>query len=170
MLRKSMMLVLVIAALISVGLFAVSAQTDDPQPTPMCMGANSMFGMGMMMGGHGMMLDDDHAMLTVAAEALGMDVTTLTDALQGGQTLTEIAEAQGVELQTVLDAMLTGAEAHMAEMVAAGFITQEQADEHLNWMHENSATMPMFSGAGIGSCMQGMMSNGMHGHGMRHHR
>lgn len=186
MLRKSFVLVLALVVLVSAGVFVAAAQTGDPEPTPfvpgwMHRGDDSEFGRGMMgsrvMMGHGfggMMGNDDHAGFAVVAEALGLEPAALVEALQSGQTLADIAEAQGVELQTVYAAMIATAEAHMAQMVEAGYLTQEQADEHLVYMRDHIAEMPMFSGEGcqmmnmhaVGGMMQhgrGMMGRGMTG-------
>lgn len=169
MTRKSLILVFVLAVLIAGGAFVVMAQDDDgDDPTPFVPGGmhqqgNGHFGMGMM-GGHGMMggqgmmgmMDgDEESMMFDVAEALGLESDAFYAALRDGQTLAEIAEAQGVELETVYDAALAHAEEHTAQLVEAGTITQEQADEHLAWMRENIAEMPMFSGSGVGPCMGG---------------
>lgn len=159
MLRKSLILLVLLAALISASVFVVSAQSDDPEPTPFALGH-------MHMGG--MMGDEAMPMLSVAAEALGLEQDALIEALHSGQTLAQIAEAQGVELATVQEAILTGAENHMAEMVTAGVLTQEQADEHLAQMHDNIDAMPMFSSDGSCPMMgEGMMNSGMRGHHMQ---
>ena len=176
MTRKLMLILVAVVALLAIGVFTVIAQEGN--------GATPSFGHGMMHGGHGgmmgggmghgMMSGDSHPMLTSAAEVLGLEPDALYDALHNGQTLTEIAEAEGVELQSVYDAVLAQAEAHVAALVEAGSITQEQADEHLTWVREHITEMPMFSGAGHGPCMDseggfgdGMMGHGMHGRGMR---
>ncbi len=185
MLRKSMVLLILIVALVGAGVLTVSAQSTDPQPPPCA--AAGMLGNGMMMGrgmmGQGM-LNNGTPMLTVAAEALGLEPAALVEALQAGQTLAEIADAQGVDLDALQVAMLSGAQVHMAEMVAAGLLTQAQADAHLAQMSEHMADMPLLSGTG--SCMmaggmthmgshgmmgQGMMNGGgmMGRHGMGHH-
>lgn len=172
MTRKSLILLVAIAALIAGSAFAVMAQDDGYNPAPFGPGwmHDGNFGSGMMHG-HGMMLGDGESIMVAVAEALGLEPDAFYAALRDGQTLTEIAEAQGVELQSVYDAMLTHAEEHMAASIAAGNITQEQADEHLTWMRENMAEMPMFSGEGSGPCMGHGGSFGMgmmgRGHGMQ---
>lgn len=173
MMRKSFVLMIAVIALLSFGVLVVAAQDDQPNTPP--------FGYGMMGGmhdgmgrGHGMMWGADMPGMTAVAEALDMEPAALIEILQSGQTLAQIAEMQGVELQTVYDAMLTAAQTHMAELVAAGTLTQAEADEHFAYMQDHLAEMPMFSGAGcpmMGN-MQGMRHmNGMsgmmgYGHGM----
>jgi hypothetical protein len=172
MTRKSLILLFAVAILILGGAFVVMAQDDDT-PTPFgpgwMHGENSghgmMHGHGMMGGGfgHGMMSADSEPMMLSVAEALGLEPEAFYTALRDGQTLAEIAEAQGIELETVYDAALTHAEEHLAQLVEAETITQAQADEHLTWMRENIAEMPMFTGAGFGPCMGGQAGAG---HGM----
>lgn len=69
--------------------------------------------------------------LEAAATALGMTVEELRTELKGGATLAQVAEAQGVEVQVVIDALVDQAEAHLAEEVASGEHTQEEADAKL---------------------------------------
>ena len=171
MTRKSLILIITIVALTITGVLMITAQdaanTDTFPYGPGWM-HNSNDGTseyGMMQGefGRGMMWSDGEPMMATLAEALGLEVGDLFTALHNGQTMTEIAEAQGVELDTVYDAMLTEAADHMTLAVEAGTITQEQADEHLTWMRDNIATMPMLTGSQMG---YGMMQSGF-GHGMR---
>lgn len=69
------------------------------------------------------------------AQALGMTGEELRAALESGQTLEEIAAARGVDLEAVkaqLQAQrLAEAQARLAEAVANGEMTQEQADQIL---------------------------------------
>jgi hypothetical protein len=64
-----------------------------------------------------------------AAEAIGITEDELREAIVSGQTLAEVAEANGVDPAAVVAAMVAEAEEHLAEAVADGRITQEQADE-----------------------------------------
>ncbi len=74
------------------------------------------------------------------ADALGMTVEELQAAQESGQTLEEIAAAQGLDLDTVKESLaaerLATLETTLAEKVAAGEITQEQADEFLSRAQE----------------------------------
>lgn len=162
MTRKALILLFAVAALIAGSAFAVMAQDDDDNPVP--------FGPNMMRG-HGMMWGDGEPMMFTIAAALGLEPDAFYTALRDGQTLAEIAEAQGVELETVYDAALAHAEEHIAQLIEAGFITQEQADQHRIWMRENLAEMLMLSGSGLGPCMAGQTGFGMgmmgRGRGMR---
>lgn len=163
MVRKSLLLMIVVLALLSIGVLIVAAQEDEPTTPPF--GQGMMGGMGGMMHRGMMMGTGDMPGMTAIAEALGMEPNALVEALHSGQTLAQIAEAQGVELQAVTDAMLAAAEGHVAELVAAGTLTQEQADEHLAYLQEHLAEMPMFSREGC--AMMGGMGMMHHGHGGR---
>ena len=65
------------------------------------------------------------------AELLGMTREEIAEALRGDATLADLAADAGVTTEQLVDAMLSGVEEHLAERVAAGDITQEQADERL---------------------------------------
>ena len=64
-----------------------------------------------------------------AAEAIGIDVEALVDALRDGQTLAEIAEANGVEPQAVIDAMVAAAQERIDAAVEAGRLDEAEAAE-----------------------------------------
>ena len=67
--------------------------------------------------------------LEVAAQAIGIEVDALREALGNGQTIAEVAQANGVEVQAVVDALVADATARLDEAVANGRLTQEEADE-----------------------------------------
>ncbi len=69
--------------------------------------------------------------LSTAAEALGMTAEELRTALKEGQTIAQVAESKGVDVQTVIDALVAARKAKLDEKVAAGEITQAEADEKL---------------------------------------
>lgn len=69
--------------------------------------------------------------LEAAAEALGLTRAELHAELRDGATLAEIAAEQGVSQQTVIDAMVAELKSHLDEHVAAGKLTQEEADAKL---------------------------------------
>ncbi|MCA9881417.1 MAG: hypothetical protein KC546_00120 [Anaerolineae bacterium] len=179
--RRAMITLVTIFVLVAAGVFVVAAQDDSGSVQPYGPGwmhnwDSTDFGPGMMRGrgmgmmgdfGPGMMWAEDEPMMSAVADALGMDLTDLFAAFQNGQSLEEIAQAQSVELASVYDAMTAQAEEHMAEFVAAGTITQEEADAHLAWMQENIASVPMFAGNGFGPCMgaQSGFGPGMMGRG-----
>ena len=69
--------------------------------------------------------------LDAAATALGVTADDLRTALQDGQTIAQVAESKGVSVQTVIDAMVGELKTHLAEEVASGEHTQEEADQKL---------------------------------------
>jgi len=77
--------------------------------------------------GHGPRRPGHH--LAVAAEAIGVPPAELAGALRDGQSIAEVARAEGVEVQTVIDALVAQARERLAEQVAAGHLTQAEADE-----------------------------------------
>lgn len=72
-----------------------------------------------------------HFAMDTAAGVLGMTNAELRAALADGKTVAEIAEDKGVALQRVIDALVADHKTHLDAHVAAGEITQEQADERL---------------------------------------
>lgn len=71
------------------------------------------------------------SLLAVAAEQLGMTQDDLEAALQAGQTIAGLAAEKGVATQTIVDAYSTQLTAELDQAVAAGEITQQQADATL---------------------------------------
>ena len=79
--------------------------------------------------------------LDAAAEAIGVDVEALREALASGQTLAEVAEANGVDPQAVVDALVAEAGTRLDEAVAEGRLTQEEADERRAQLTERITAM-----------------------------
>ncbi len=69
--------------------------------------------------------------LDAAAETIGIEADALREQLEAGATIAEVAQANGVDPQAVIDAMLADLQTHLAEEVAAGEHTQEEADAKL---------------------------------------
>lgn len=89
-----------------------------------------MFGPGR--GPGGMMGGPENSLMGVAAEALGMTVRELVDALEDGTSIADVAREQGVEPQSIADAFLAKHKEWLASAVEDGRMTQQQAD----WMQE----------------------------------
>lgn len=162
--RKVQSVMVMVAALIAVLVIgvAVSAQDDAPPAAAPC----GMTGQGMYGQAHGYGMLGGQSMLDITAQALGLDVEALWEALSSGKTIAEIAEAQGVELQAIVDARLEFATARVAAMVEAGVITQERADEMLTYMAENMLEhLTTGQGMSFGGNMMGRMHDGMMGRG-----
>ncbi len=75
-------------------------------------------------GGHGPKLD-------AAAEAIGITADELRTELEAGKSIADIAKAKGVSVDVVIDALVADMKAHLAEEVASGEHTQEEADAKL---------------------------------------
>lgn len=56
--------------------------------------------------------------LEVAAEALGMDVAELREAMRDGKTIADVAEEEGVAIQTVIDALVADATEKLEQLEA----------------------------------------------------
>lgn len=67
----------------------------------------------------------------VLAQALGMSADELHTALESGKTIAQVAADQGVDVQVVIDALTAEMTNHIADEVASGEITQEEADAKL---------------------------------------
>jgi hypothetical protein len=93
--------------------------------------------------------------LDAAATALGMTADELRTELEAGQTIAQVAEAKGVDVQTVIDSMVAAEKAKLDEKVAAGDITQDEADAHL--AEDTTRFTDMVN--------NGMPARGDHGHG-----
>ncbi|MGH8990977.1 MAG: hypothetical protein ACRDZ7_05550, partial [Acidimicrobiia bacterium] len=76
--------------------------------------------------------------LEAAAGALGLTVDELRTALEGGQNLAEVAQSKGVDVEAVVSALVADKQAHIADEVASGEITQAQADEKLASLTERT--------------------------------
>ena len=89
--------------------------------------------------------------LDAAATALGVTQEELMTALKDGQSLADVAASKGLDVQVVIDAMVADAQTHLAEEVASGELTQEQADARLSELTTRltemvNSTMPMGPG------------------------
>lgn len=67
--------------------------------------------------------------LEMAAATLGITVDELHAALIEGQSLADVAAEQGVDIEALVSALVEAAQARIAERVAAGDLTQAEADE-----------------------------------------
>ena len=92
-----------------------------------------------------------HVGSEVLTEALGVTAGELRTAFQEGKTIAEVAEAEGVAVDAVIDALVAEHESRLDERVAAGDLTQAQADELLAGAEERVTAMvngerPAFGG------------------------
>jgi len=66
--------------------------------------------------------------LDQVADAVGITVAELRTALEAGDTLAEVAEANGSSAEALVDALVADLDARLDERVAAGDLTQVEAD------------------------------------------
>jgi hypothetical protein len=94
-------------------------------------------------------------MLKAKAEVLNLSVEDLKTAKEEGKTFQEIAEDQGLSVDELRAQMqekkqelrtqkIEGRKAHIEELVANETITQEQADEKLEWLESREGRGKMF--------------------------
>ncbi|MCB0995708.1 MAG: hypothetical protein KDB21_11490 [Acidimicrobiales bacterium] len=65
--------------------------------------------------------------LDTAAEVLGVDIDTLRESLQSGDSLADVAAANGVDVQTLIDSLVADANTRLDEAVADGRLTEDEA-------------------------------------------
>jgi polyhydroxyalkanoate synthesis regulator phasin len=85
--------------------------------------------------GHGMKGGGDN-LLSIAADKLDMELTDLLTELQGGKSIADVAGEKGVDTQVIVDAYVAQVKENLDEAVAAGRITQTQADYQLQQMEQ----------------------------------
>ncbi len=69
-------------------------------------------------------------------DLLGMTREQIQAERQAGKSLVQIADARGVTGEALIDAIMAGKQEAVQNMVAAGTITQDQADQRLEQMRE----------------------------------
>ena len=92
------------------------------------------FGHPFLGGGHPFKAHFGGPLLSVAAEALGMEPGELVQALRSGDSLQDVATAQGKDYDTVKQAIHDAAKTKLDAAVADG-LDQARADEVLSKLH-----------------------------------
>jgi uncharacterized protein YidB (DUF937 family) len=87
-------------------------------------------------GSHAARADFRLDWVTAASEALGMTPAELTEMLRSGDSLRQVAQDQGVDYGVVTKAIHDAAKADLDALVQAGKITQERADERLEYLDQ----------------------------------
>ena len=90
-------------------------------------------------GGHGFKAHFGGPLLSVAAEALGIDPGELKQALRSGDSLEDVADAQGTDYDTVKQAIHDAVKTRLDAAVAEG-LDQARADEILSKLDEALAS------------------------------
>jgi len=103
--------------------------------------------------------------MATVAEVIGVDAAELKAAFAAGQSVADVAEANGVALDDVVAAVVADMETHIAEHVAEGELTQDEADAKLadatDKVTERLSTVPSEMGK------RGGDHDGRRGHGKR---
>ena len=102
----------------------------------------------------------------VVTDLLGIDAETLRGELAAGSTLAEVAEANGVSTDDLVAALVDEAEAHLAEHVADGSLTEDEAADRLAEMTDRVTERVNTSGPA--ERMGGHRDGGRGGHGRGH--
>lgn len=107
--------------------------------------------------------------LGVAAEALGMSEDELRTALAEDDTsIADVAEAEGVDVQTVIDALVADAGARIDEAVADGELASDRAEEIKAELPDRVTEMVNNEFRGRGPKGERGFGHGRgHGHGVR---
>jgi hypothetical protein len=113
----------ILAVAFLIGLFAVGsvASAQGPQPG----------GAGRGPGGRGGFGGQQDSLVAVAAQVLGMDQAALVSTLNSGKTIADVAKDKGVALDKIVDAFVAQRAEALKSAVAAGRMTQAQADTQL---------------------------------------
>lgn len=138
-------------------------------PAALAQGPGGGYGRGPMNGGHGRgqmggqmggngrgQMGGQQSLVAVAAQQFGMQPTDLVAQLQGGKTIAQVAAEKQVALDTIVDAFAATRQARMAQAVAAGRLTQAEADARLATLRANVTARlsqpwsPQGPGAGAG--------------------
>jgi hypothetical protein len=106
------------------GPLTASAATPSPSSSTTTRTGGSAQGGPSGFGGHTEAVSDT----SVVAKAIGISESTLTTALQAGQTVAQVTKAHNVSVQTVIDALVADGQDELAAEVKAGTISQAQAD------------------------------------------
>jgi|GEM_PF-4047046 len=93
---------------------------------------------GMMSGDMGQMHEQMAGLHTkeqaAAAQALGMSAEELATALKEGRGVADLAKEKGMSVDKLTEAVNSARKAAFDELVAAGTLTQEQADQMIEHM------------------------------------
>lgn len=88
-------------------------------------------------GGVGGMGDPQQSLVAIVAQQLGINQADLVTQLQGGKTIAQVASEKNVALDTIVNVFVATRQARMTQAVAAGRMTQAQADTMLATMRAN---------------------------------
>lgn len=134
MVKKSLLVLGMISLLALAFPLLVAAQGGQPPATAPRQGQTAASAMAWRGAQRGGWLTGGVSLVEATAQATGLTVTEVIAALQGGQTYADIAAEAGVTPQAIVDVILEVRAAALAQAVAEGRFTQEQADTMLATM------------------------------------
>jgi len=76
-------------------------------------------------------VEDESDLYLIASEVIGIDIDTLFEQIEQGQSIAHVALSYGVDPQAIVDQAVAQEKVFVDELVADGDITQEEADEFL---------------------------------------
>ena len=166
--KRFSVFVMIAGLLVAVGLIASVQYVSAQQPVPGDNGGG--YGWGGMMGGAGRMgrsaagqgwMHTD--MQEALAAKLDMTLEEYQQAYNDGKTFWQLAEEKGISLEDAQQMMIDARNEALDKAVAAGTITQEQAD----WMKQRMTNMTpgACQGGATGANGAGFRRGGMMGRG-----
>ena len=153
--KKTILLIALVAAVAFAAGYAGLAFAQGPvaaqgYDSGMMGGRGGMRGGGMMGGVDGVYGPLHDYMAPAMAEAFGLSTDELTALHNEGKTLWDVAQEQGLTQEAFFAKVSEVRSAALAEAVADGVVTQEQAD----WMSQRMGQMQA-NGGTPGSCTMG---------------
>lgn len=101
--------------------------------------------------------------IQAAVEETGLEAREILEQIRDGMTLAEVVAANGGDMQVVIDQALVGTSERLAQAVANGRITQEQADERLSQLETLIAEGVNREFSGRPGGLRGIVRNGERG-------
>lgn len=149
---KKLLSIVGIAAILVATLPVGSAFAQGPISTTPPMGG----------GGRGNWGGPQNSLVAVAAKTIGIDQVALVAELNTGKTIANVALAHGVALSKIVDAFIAPHIDRWNQAVAAGTITQAQADTFIATMKANVTTQlnAPFTPNGLGTGLGFVDANG----------
>ncbi len=154
MLKKALPVVMLVALLAMAFPLVVGAQEGNPPDgaaRPGMMVGGGFANRGVRRGG---LLTGGVSMVDATAQVTGMEVADVIAALRDGKTFADLADPQAI-----VDEMIAARSEALAQAVAEGRLTQEQADEMLDRMSadllERTEAVHTPRGAGNGYALEG---------------
>lgn len=134
MLKKAFPVMLVLGVLMLAFPLLVAAQGGQPPAAAPRAGQATTSGAAWRGAQRGGWLTGGVSLVDATAQATGLTTAEVIAALQGGQTYADIAASAGIAPQAIVDVILDVRAAALAQAVADGRFTQEQADTMLATM------------------------------------